>query len=139
MAKFCGACHTVLKLNKVQPQQGSGHHHRSYQAFQEAVAGGCCVCKRYEREHQIQDPFRDRVSAFSMAYKYQWEANNVEGFKSYLPANTVAVFLARDDADATDLEEREYWSIPRLRLNLVPQLPHERNPSSIRSIIHILA
>ena len=137
MAKFCDACHTVLKLIKVQPQQGSGHHHRSYQAFQEAVAGGCCVCKRYEREHQ--GPFRDRVTAFSMAYTYQWEANKVKSFKSGLPANTVAVLLGRDDADATDLKEREYWSIPRVRLNLVPELPHERTQSSILSMKYILA
>ena len=137
MAKFCDACHNVLKLIKLHPQHGSGHHHKSYQAFQEAVAGGCCVCKRYEREHQ--GPFRDRVTAFSMSYTYQWETNKKEDFESGLPANTVAVLLARDDADATDLEEREYWSIPRLRLNLVPELPHERTTSSILSIEHILA
>lgn len=125
MAIFCDACRTVLELIKSQPQHGSGHHQKSYQTFQEAVAGGCCVCKRFEREHQ--GPFRDWVKTFSMAYKYQWENDQEQDFdfESGLPANTVIVYLSRDDADATDLQDRENWSIPTLWLNLVPERPHE--------------
>ena len=124
---FCHQCLITLQRIHLRPQHGGGSHHRSYQAFMDAVADDCCICKRFERAHQ--SPFRDRVTAFNMCYTYRWEKD--EDFVSGLPDRTVQMILRREDVDALQLTE-DYWAPPNLFLNLVPMLHSEgtARPSS---------
>lgn len=107
---FCKICHTILQRIKSQPGHGAGYHHRCYQTFKEAVAGGCYICKRFQRENK-PNLSGHQVATFNIRYTYVCE--NEENDNSGLPKDTVQIVFTRDDAESESDD---------LFLNMVPVL-----------------
>lgn len=117
---FCQACLSTLRHIKEHPQKGSGHHHRSYQAFDEALSSGCCICRRFQRSYPLGDggPVTEPRATYRIGYDYQWESDKELGGRS--PEGTVQVGFFRE----YDEGDKRSGTI----LNLVPAQP-DQGPS----------
>lgn len=115
---FCQTCRSTLQQIKVQPQKGSGLHHRSYQAFNEALSSGCCICRRFERLYAVGDegPPTEPKATYRIGYDYYWESD-AKPNSAHLPEHTVQVVFPREYAEG----DRRWGA----KLNLVPALPDQ--------------
>lgn len=114
---FCNLCRALLQRIKNYPENGSGHHHESYESFTDALAGGCTICKRCWRQWRDCDS-EEAKAAFRVKFSYKWEKDSdpPPDFKSGLPEKTVSITFER--VEDTKLPWQNVFE--PVWLNLVP-------------------
>lgn len=125
---LCGPCFAMMKNIKSNPEGGSGQHHRSYILFQEAVDGGCLICKRLERRINLQ-----QLSAYypepglTMSYDYKSETiGNVDD--PGLCDGTIQLWLALPEIDDV-LRNVSFTLVPIQSEDNIATLRHDDDES----------
>ncbi|KAL8851782.1 MAG: hypothetical protein Q9221_003296 [Calogaya cf. arnoldii] len=110
-----------MKNIKSSPAGGTGLHHKSYHAFQEAIAHGCVICHRFQRLQRLQEITILEVR-LSLSYRYGYEYPGVEdGLENAcLPDGKVQLCLDAEEFEIRDTVHGRLDCAESLSLNLVP-------------------
>ena len=107
---FCATCRTALQIVITgRSKRSEVEHHMSYRAFQDAVAGGCFICRRLARDGPDFDMSAGLMDAFCMRVIILWATS------------PMALSFYRTDINN--------WTPVRFRLVRVPVQSNEDPPT----------
>ncbi|KAL8652101.1 MAG: hypothetical protein Q9226_004405 [Calogaya cf. arnoldii] len=123
---FCGNCLAMMRKIKSNPEGGNGQHHNSYDLFQEAIARGCIICKRFQRLQRLHGKSATILEvrlALSYNYGYEYPMEDDDVKDAALRNGTVQLCLIGEEFAFRDIVPDPQGWAENLFLNLVPIRP----------------